>query len=130
MLYFIVIVCRWYCRLNYPLTLIPLLKFSSSSTKMGPHKYSIYVSHIIQYLQQPIFSFESFYYCQQLIGNNLNVGNYILQIIVVWWIVSLGNIGINVYYLCSGFVRWLIHNILPKVRNVLIGIIEFPLTLL
>lgn len=27
-----------------PFALIPLLKFSSSSSKMGPHKNSIYVS--------------------------------------------------------------------------------------
>lgn len=29
-----------------PFALIPLLKFSSSRTKMGPHKNSIYVSLI------------------------------------------------------------------------------------
>nr|AXZ95674.1 natural resistance-associated macrophage protein 5 splice variant [Theobroma cacao] len=36
-------------------------------------------------------------------------------------------IGINVYYLSTAFVGWLIHNDLPKVGNVFIGIIVFPL---
>jgi natural resistance-associated macrophage protein len=36
-------------------------------------------------------------------------------------------IGINVYYLSTGFVGWLTHNNLPKVGNVIIGIIVFPL---
>lgn len=31
------------------------------------------------------------------------------------------------YYLSTGFVDWLIHNNLPKVGNVFIGIIVFPL---
>ena len=35
-------------------------------------------------------------------------------------------IGINVYYLSTGFVDWLTHNNLPKVGNVIIGIIVFP----
>ncbi|KAF2291357.1 hypothetical protein GH714_023192 [Hevea brasiliensis] len=73
-----------------PFALIPLLKFSSSSTKMGPHKNSIFI-------------------------------------IVFSWILGLGIIGINVYYLSTAFVGWLIHNHLPKVGNVFIGIIVFPL---
>ncbi|KDO80534.1 hypothetical protein CISIN_1g0202161mg, partial [Citrus sinensis] len=76
-----------------PFALIPLLKFSSSATKMGPHKNSIYVRLII----------------------------------VISWILGLGIIGINIYYLSTGFVDWLIHNSLPKVGNVFIGIIVFPL---
>lgn len=35
--------------------------------------------------------------------------------------------GINIYYLATGFVNWLLHNDLPKVGNVFIGIIVFPL---
>lgn len=35
--------------------------------------------------------------------------------------------GINIYYLSTGFVDWIIHNSLPKVANVFIGIIVFPL---
>lgn len=73
-----------------PFALIPLLKFSSSSTKMGPHKNS-------------------------------------MIIIVISWILGLGIIGINVYYLITAFVGWIIHSSLPKVANVFIGIIVFPL---
>jgi len=49
------------------------------------------------------------------------------QIIVLSWILGLGIIGINIYYLSIGFVGWLIDNNLPKVANVFIGIIVFPL---
>lgn len=31
------------------------------------------------------------------------------------------------YYLVTGFVGWLLHNSLPKVANVFVGIIVFPL---
>ncbi|KAI9097779.1 hypothetical protein K1719_025550 [Acacia pycnantha] len=48
-------------------------------------------------------------------------------IIIISWILGSGIIGINVYYLSTGFVGWLIHNSLPKVANVFIGIIVFPL---
>ncbi|CAN1234447.1 Metal transporter Nramp5 [Linum perenne] len=73
-----------------PFSLIPLLKFSSSRTKMGPYKNSIYI-------------------------------------IVVSWILGLGIIGINVYYLSTGFVGWLIDSDLNKVGKVFIGILVFPL---
>lgn len=46
---------------------------------------------------------------------------------MISWILGLGIIGINIYYLSTGFVDWLIHNSLPKVGNVFIGIIVFPL---
>lgn len=49
-----------------------------------------------------------------------------MQIIVVSWILGLCIIGINIYYLITGFVDWLIHNSLPKVANVFIGLIVFP----
>ncbi|KAI9111222.1 hypothetical protein K1719_017833 [Acacia pycnantha] len=51
-----------------PFALIPLLKFSSSSPKMGPHKNSIII-------------------------------------IVISWILGVGIIGINVYYLSIGLVN-------------------------
>lgn len=51
----------------------------------------------------------------------------LMQIIVFSWILGLGIIGINVYYLSTGFVGWLIHNDLPKFGNVLIGMVVFPL---
>ncbi|KAK3034772.1 hypothetical protein RJ639_032285 [Escallonia herrerae] len=73
-----------------PFALIPLLKFSSSTTKMGPHKNSIYI-------------------------------------IIFSWILGLALIGINIYYLSTAFIDWLIHNNLPRVGNVFIGIIVFPL---
>ncbi|KAK9167437.1 hypothetical protein Scep_002628 [Stephania cephalantha] len=50
-----------------------------------------------------------------------------IYIIVFSWIVGLGIIGINIYYLSTAFIDWLIHNSLPKVANVFIGIIVFPL---
>lgn len=46
---------------------------------------------------------------------------------MISWILGLGIIGINIYYLSTGFVDWLIHNSLPKVANVFIGLIVFPL---
>ncbi|KAL9359142.1 hypothetical protein Peur_047265 [Populus x canadensis] len=54
-------------------------------------------------------------------------GQYIMQIIVISWTLGFMIIGINVYYLSTGFVGWLTHNNLPKVGNVIIGIIVFPL---
>jgi len=73
-----------------PFALIPLLKFSSSATKMGPHKNSIYI-------------------------------------VVISWILGFGIIGINIYYLSTAYVGWLIDNNLPKVANVFIGILVFPM---
>ncbi|KAI6690947.1 hypothetical protein NL676_027775 [Syzygium grande] len=73
-----------------PFSLIPLLKFSSSATKMGPHKNSV-------------------------------------TVIVISWMLGFGIIGVNIYYLSTGFVDWLIHNSLPRVANVFVGIIVFPL---
>ncbi|KAJ0960441.1 hypothetical protein J5N97_001723 [Dioscorea zingiberensis] len=53
-------------------------------------------------------------------------GQYIMQIIVTSWILGSCIIGINIYYLSTGFVDWLIHNNLPKVVNVFIGVAIFP----
>ncbi|RDY08367.1 Metal transporter Nramp5, partial [Mucuna pruriens] len=86
----LIIIASMILSFELPFALIPLLKFSSSSTKMGPHKNSIII-------------------------------------IVISWILGLGIIGINVYYLSTAFVGWLIHSSLPKVANVFIGIIVFPL---
>ncbi|KAL6492903.1 hypothetical protein OROGR_032662 [Orobanche gracilis] len=86
----LIIIASMILSFELPFALIPLLKFSSTSTKMGPHKNSIYI-------------------------------------IVVSWILGLGIIGINIYYLSTGFVDWIIHNSLPKVGNVFVGIIVFPL---
>ncbi|MED6139387.1 Metal transporter Nramp5, partial [Stylosanthes scabra] len=86
----LIVIASMILSFELPFALIPLLKFSSSSTKMGPHKNS-------------------------------------MIIIVISWILGLGIIGINVYYLVTAFVDWLMHNGLPKVGNVFIGIIVFPL---
>ncbi|CAI9764013.1 unnamed protein product [Fraxinus pennsylvanica] len=86
----LIIIASMILSFELPFALIPLLKFSSSSTKMGPHKNSIYI-------------------------------------VVFSWILGLGIICINIYYLSTAFVDWLIHNNLPKVGNVFIGIIVFPL---
>ncbi|KAJ0086024.1 hypothetical protein Patl1_08308 [Pistacia atlantica] len=86
----LIIIASMILSFELPFALIPLLKFSSSSTKMGPHKNSIYI-------------------------------------IVISWILGLGIIGINIYYLSTGFVGWLIHNDFPKLGNVFIGILVFPL---
>ena len=43
------------------------------------------------------------------------------------WRLGLGIIGINVYYLLTGFMGWLIHGSLPRAANVLVGIVVFPL---
>ncbi|KAL8059615.1 hypothetical protein ABFX02_03G098500 [Erythranthe guttata] len=86
----LIIIASMILSFELPFALIPLLKFSSGTTKMGPHKNSIYI-------------------------------------IVVSWVLGLGIIGINVYYLSTAFVGWIIHNNLPKVGNVFIGILVFPL---
>lgn len=86
----LIIIASMILSFELPFALIPLLKFSSSATKMGPHKNSIYI-------------------------------------IVVSWTLGLGIIGINIYYLSTAFIDWLIHNGLPKVGNVLIGMVVFPL---
>ncbi|KAB5557214.1 hypothetical protein DKX38_008123 [Salix brachista] len=86
----LIIIASMILSFELPFALIPLLKFSSSTTKMGPHKNSIYI-------------------------------------IVISWILGLGIISINIYYLSTGFVGWLLHNNLPKVGNIFVGIIVFPL---
>ncbi|GAB2224364.1 hypothetical protein Droror1_Dr00005119 [Drosera rotundifolia] len=67
-----------------------------------------------------------------IIGGSSAAGRLIIiaSIIIVSWILGVGIIGINIYYLLTGFVGWLIHNSLNKVANVFIGILVFPLILL
>lgn len=50
-----------------------------------------------------------------------------MQVIVISWILSLGIVGINVYYLSRDFVDWLIPNHIPTVGKVFVGILVFPL---
>ncbi|XP_073107406.1 metal transporter Nramp7.2-like [Elaeis guineensis] len=86
----LIIIASMILSFELPFALIPLLKFSSGRTKMGPHKNSIFI-------------------------------------IVISWILCSCMTGINIYFLSSQFVKWLIHSSLPKVANVFIGIIVFPL---
>ncbi|XP_051219927.1 metal transporter Nramp5 [Lolium perenne] len=88
----LIIIASMILSFELPFALIPLLKFSSSTSKLGPHKNSIYI-------------------------------------IVFSWILGLLLIGINVYFLSTSFVGWLIHNSLPKYANVLVSIVVFPLML-
>ncbi|KAG6505177.1 hypothetical protein ZIOFF_037531 [Zingiber officinale] len=85
----LIIIASMILSFELPFALVPLLKFSSSSTKMGPHKNSIYI-------------------------------------IVISWVLGLGVIGINIYYLSTRFVTWIIHSSLPKPVTVLIGVVVFP----
>ncbi|XP_076931783.1 metal transporter Nramp6.1-like [Bidens hawaiensis] len=85
----LIVVASMILSFELPFALIPLLKFSSSATKMGPHKNS-------------------------------------MIIIVFSWVLGLGIICINIYYLNTAFVGWLISSSLPKVANVFIGILVFP----
>ncbi|KAI6690945.1 hypothetical protein NL676_027773 [Syzygium grande] len=86
----LIIIASMILSFELPFALIPLLKFSSSKTKMGPHKNSVII-------------------------------------IVIAWMLGFGIIGINIYYLSTGFVNWLIHNSVPRVANMFVGIIVFPL---
>ncbi|KAG0501720.1 hypothetical protein HPP92_001792 [Vanilla planifolia] len=86
----LIIIASMILSFELPFALIPLLKFSSSRTKMGPHKNSIYI-------------------------------------IIVSWLLGSGIIGINIYYLSTGFVDWLIHSTLPKFATVMVAIVVFPL---
>ncbi|ONM52708.1 Metal transporter Nramp6 [Zea mays] len=88
----LIIIASMILSFELPFALIPLLKFSSSSSKMGPHKNSIYI-------------------------------------IVFSWLLGLMIIGINMYFLSTSFVGWLVHNSLPKYANVLVGLLVFPLML-
>ncbi|KAJ9567869.1 hypothetical protein OSB04_003835 [Centaurea solstitialis] len=85
----LIIIASMILSFELPFALIPLLKFSSSATKMGPHKNS--------------------------------------RIIIIFsWALGLGIIGINIYYLSTAFVDWLIHSTWPKVANVFVGMLVFP----
>ncbi|GLJ07656.1 hypothetical protein SUGI_0071940 [Cryptomeria japonica] len=85
----LIIICSMILSFELPFALIPLLKFTSSKIKMGPHKNSIAVT-------------------------------------ILAWLIGLILIVINIFFLSTGFVDWLIHNDLPKVASVLIGLIVIP----
>ncbi|CAN6718190.1 unnamed protein product [Malus baccata var. baccata] len=64
-----------------------------------------------------------------IIGGSSGAGRLIIiaSIIVISWIIGMAIIGINIYYLSTGFVGWIIHSSLPKVATVFIGILVFPI---
>jgi len=86
----LIIISSMILSFELPFALIPLLKFTSSKTKMGPHKTSI-------------------------------------GILVVAWLIGCCIIGINIYYLSTGFGKWLIHSSRPKIASVFMGLVVFPL---
>ncbi|XP_075649976.1 metal transporter Nramp7.2-like [Castanea sativa] len=88
----LIIISSMVLSFELPFAPIPLLKFSGSTSKMGPHKNSIYI-------------------------------------MVISWILGVALTGFNMYYLITAFVGWLIHNKLPKIANVFVGIIVFSLML-
>jgi hypothetical protein len=53
-----------------------------------------------------------------------------MQIIGFSWILGFVIIGINIYFLSSKFVGWILHNSLQIYANILIGIVVFPLMLI
>nr|AER41569.1 metal+transporter+Nramp6 [Oryza brachyantha] len=66
-----------------------------------------------------------------IIGGSKGAGRLIIiaSIIVFSWVLGLLIIGINMYFLSTSFVGWLIHNGLPKYANVLVGAAVFPFML-
>ncbi|XAR62828.1 hypothetical protein NMG60_11017718 [Bertholletia excelsa] len=50
-----------------------------------------------------------------------------IYIIIISWILGMGIIGINIYYLSTGFIDWIIHSSVPKAATVFVGILVFPL---
>nr|AER41588.1 metal+transporter+Nramp6 [Oryza glaberrima] len=66
-----------------------------------------------------------------IIGGSRGAGRLIIiaSIIVFSWFLGLLIIGINMYFLSTSFVGWLIHNDLPKYANVLVGAAVFPFML-
>ncbi|XP_078433946.1 metal transporter Nramp7.2-like [Wolffia australiana] len=50
-----------------------------------------------------------------------------IHIIALSWILGLMIIGINIYYLSTGFVNWLIHSDLQVAAKSVVGVVVFPL---
>ncbi|KAL6608014.1 hypothetical protein ACP70R_041077 [Stipagrostis hirtigluma subsp. patula] len=47
-------------------------------------------------------------------------------IVRISWILSTVIFGINIYFFCTTFVDWLVHNELPRVANAIISTLLFP----
>ncbi|XP_024516358.1 metal transporter Nramp6 [Selaginella moellendorffii] len=84
----LIIVSSMILAFQLPFALVPLLKFTSSSMKMGPHMNSLWLT-------------------------------------VLTWLIGMGVITINMYFLITSFVKWLIHGHLAKAGRVVIGLLVF-----
>ncbi|KAF6170568.1 hypothetical protein GIB67_031976 [Kingdonia uniflora] len=64
-----------------------------------------------------------------IIAGSSGAGQLIIVASIIWfsWILGICLIVTNIYYLMSTFVDWLLHNHLPKVGKIFIGIFVFPL---
>lgn len=113
-----------------PFALIPLLKFSSSRNKMGQCNNSIYVSKHTHY--RSINFINCLYFWLWKCGICwLNPSMCLCtQIVGFSWTLGFIIIGINVYFLSSKLIGWILHNSLPIYANVLVGVTLFPLMLL
>ncbi|XP_066393749.1 metal transporter Nramp1-like isoform X2 [Miscanthus floridulus] len=88
-----------------------------------------------QYIMQMILSFELPFALIPLLkfsSSSITMGQHKNSIYIIGFSWMLGSviIGINIYFLCSKFVGWILDNSLPISANILIGIIVFPLMLL
>ncbi|RWW41818.1 hypothetical protein BHE74_00052673 [Ensete ventricosum] len=63
-----------------------------------------------------------------IIGGSAGAGKLIIiaSIILISWILGVGIIGINIYFLSTSFIDWITHSSLPRPVTVLIGIVVFP----
>lgn len=84
----LIIIASMILSFELPFALVPLLKFTSSKTKMGPHANS-------------------------------------LPIAIITWVLGSLIMVINIYFLATSFVNFLIHNHLPKAGVAFIGILGF-----
>ena len=62
--------------------------------------------------------------------NKMGQCNNSTYIVGFSWTLGFIIIGINVYFLSSKLIGWILHNSLPTYANVLVGITLFPLMLL
>ncbi|KAL5576120.1 hypothetical protein UlMin_017819 [Ulmus minor] len=84
----LIIIASMILSFELPFALVPLLKFTSSETKMGAYVNSVAIS-------------------------------------AVTWIIGSLIMAINIYYLMTGFIKLLLHNHLPLVAVVFVGILGF-----
>ncbi|KAI4972291.1 metal transporter Nramp1-like [Hordeum vulgare subsp. vulgare] len=62
--------------------------------------------------------------------NKMGQSNNSIYIVGFSWTLGFIIIGINVYFLSSKLIGWILHNSLPTYANVLVGVTLFPLMLL